>query len=134
MTESVAAATDSAAPGRPGPGHWSLLEDLDRRAERDPDGRAVVCVDVDGIDHTLTWAELVAGSEAVAIELLALGVRPGDPVAYQLPNRLEFLTITLGALSIASALYVILDLDTPFTGAIIVPSQPLRDALAYLSR
>jgi hypothetical protein len=29
---------------------------------------------------------------------------------------------------------VIIDLDTPFTGAIIVPSQPLRDALAYLSR
>jgi cyclohexanecarboxylate-CoA ligase len=103
VTESVAAATDSAAPGRPGPGHWSLLEDLDRRAERDPDGRAVVCVDVDGIDHALTWAELVAGSEAVAIELLALGVRPGDPVAYQLPNRLEFLTITLGALRIGAA-------------------------------
>ena len=49
-------------------------------------------------------------------------------------NLLSLVTITLGALSIASALYVILDLDTPFTGAIIVPSQPLRDALAYLSR
>jgi hypothetical protein len=49
-------------------------------------------------------------------------------------NALSLVTITLGALSIASALYVILDLDTPFTGAIIVPSQPLRDALAYLSR
>jgi hypothetical protein len=48
-------------------------------------------------------------------------------------NALSLVTITLGALSIASALYVILDLDTPFTGAIIVPSQPLRDALAYLN-
>ena len=41
-------------------------------------------------------------------------------------NALSLVTITLGALSIASALYVILDLDTPFTGAIIVPSQPCR--------
>jgi hypothetical protein len=49
-------------------------------------------------------------------------------------NALSLVTITLGALSIASAVYVIIDLDTPFTGAIIVPSQPLRDALAYLSR
>ncbi|HTU31467.1 MAG TPA: AMP-binding protein [Solirubrobacteraceae bacterium] len=91
------------SPGRAGRDHWSLLEDLDRRAERDPDGRAVVCVDVDGRDHVLTWAELAAGSETVADELLSLGVRPGEPVAYQLPNRLDFLTITLGALRIGAA-------------------------------
>jgi hypothetical protein len=49
-------------------------------------------------------------------------------------NALAFVIITLGALSIASAVLVILDLDTPFTGSILVPSQPMRDALAYLSR
>ncbi|SAL12631.1 hypothetical protein AWB64_00536 [Caballeronia sordidicola] len=49
-------------------------------------------------------------------------------------NALALVLITLGALSIASAVLVILDLDTPFTGSILVPSQPLRDALAYLSR
>ena len=49
-------------------------------------------------------------------------------------NALALVTITLGALSIASAVLVILDLDTPFTGSILVPSQPMRDALAYLSR
>ena len=27
---------------------------------------------------------------------------PGEPVAYQLPNRLEFLTLTLGALRIGA--------------------------------
>jgi cyclohexanecarboxylate-CoA ligase len=91
------------SPRRVGCDHWSLLEDVDRRADRDPAGRAVVCVDVDGTDHTLTWAELAAGSEAIAAELLALGVSPGDPVAYQLPNRVEFLTITLGALRIGAA-------------------------------
>ncbi|TAL97053.1 MAG: DUF4239 domain-containing protein [Paraburkholderia sp.] len=47
-------------------------------------------------------------------------------------NALALVTITLGALSIASAIYGIVDLDTPFTGPIVVPSQPMRDALAHL--
>jgi hypothetical protein len=49
-------------------------------------------------------------------------------------NALSTVTIMLGALSIASAVLVILDLDTPFTGPIIVASQPMRDALAYQDR
>ncbi|AET88609.1 MULTISPECIES: hypothetical protein [Caballeronia] len=49
-------------------------------------------------------------------------------------NALSLVTIMLGALSIASAVLVILDLDTPFSGPIMVGSQPLRDALAYQSR
>jgi hypothetical protein len=49
-------------------------------------------------------------------------------------NALALVTITLGALSIASAVYVIVDLDTPFTGPIVVSSQPMRDALAHLGR
>jgi Protein of unknown function (DUF4239) len=49
-------------------------------------------------------------------------------------NLLSYLTILLGALSIASAIYVILDLDTPFTGVFMVSSQPMRDALAEMSR
>jgi 3-phosphoshikimate 1-carboxyvinyltransferase len=99
----MATAPGQAATGQERLDHWSLLEDVDRRAEEDPGGRAVVCVDVDGTDHTLTWAELRSGSEAVAAELLSRGVRPGEPIAYQLPNRLEFLTITLGALRIGAA-------------------------------
>jgi hypothetical protein len=49
-------------------------------------------------------------------------------------NALSLVTITLGALSIASAVLVILDLDTPFTGPIMVRSEPMRDALAYMDR
>jgi len=49
-------------------------------------------------------------------------------------NILSYITILLGALSIASVIYVILDLDTPFTGILMVSSQPMRDALAELSR
>jgi hypothetical protein len=49
-------------------------------------------------------------------------------------NLLVCTVITLGAMSIASAVYVILDFDTPFTGGLTIPSQPMRDALGYLSR
>jgi hypothetical protein len=49
-------------------------------------------------------------------------------------NLLVCLMIGLGALSIASAVYLILDLDTPFQGIFKVPSHPMRDALAAMSR
>jgi hypothetical protein len=40
----------------------------------------------------------------------------------------------LGGLSIVSAFFVILELDTPFSGRFTVSSQPLRDALTHLSQ
>ncbi len=49
-------------------------------------------------------------------------------------NILAAITIVLGALSIASVIFVILDLDTPFNGIFAVSSEPLRQALAQLSR
>jgi Protein of unknown function (DUF4239) len=49
-------------------------------------------------------------------------------------NLLSYITIMLGALSIASVIFVILDLETPFSGLFMVSSQPMRDALAQLSR
>ncbi|SAL43604.1 bestrophin-like domain [Caballeronia humi] len=49
-------------------------------------------------------------------------------------NALSIVTITLGALSIALTVLVIFDLDTPFTGPIMISSQPMREALVYLSR
>jgi len=49
-------------------------------------------------------------------------------------NVLSYITILLGALSIASVVFVILDLDNPFSGLFMVSSQPMREALAQLSR
>ncbi|MFM0120107.1 hypothetical protein P0D73_14760 [Paraburkholderia sp. RL18-101-BIB-B] len=49
-------------------------------------------------------------------------------------NALALVTISLGAVSIASAIYVIVDLDTPFTGPIVISSAPMRDALDHLRR
>ncbi|MFC0398224.1 hypothetical protein [Paraburkholderia rhizosphaerae] len=49
-------------------------------------------------------------------------------------NALALVMMMLGAISIASAMYVIVDLDTPLTGPLIVSSQPMRDALSHLNR
>jgi hypothetical protein len=49
-------------------------------------------------------------------------------------NALALVMMMLGAVSIASAMYVIVDLDTPLTGPLIVSSAPMRDALMHLSR
>ncbi len=45
-----------------------------------------------------------------------------------------FIIITLSAISIASAMFVILDMDMPFTGYILVSSHPMRNALIDLTR
>jgi hypothetical protein len=49
-------------------------------------------------------------------------------------NVLSYTVIALGGLAIASAIFVILDMDTPFGGLFSVSRQPMRDALAQLSR
>lgn len=79
-----------------------IEDDVARHARRTPDGVAAVAVDAAGHDSTLTWAQLWERSGRAATTLLSFGVRPGDAVAYQLPNRLEFLTLTLGALRIGA--------------------------------
>ncbi|MBB2932773.1 bestrophin-like domain [Paraburkholderia silvatlantica] len=48
-------------------------------------------------------------------------------------NALAIVLILLGAVSISSAVYVIADLDTPFTGQLVVPSDAMRDALAHMN-
>ncbi len=75
-----------------------ILNDLDRHARERPGARAVVEVSADGAVRELTWSELKDESDRVAHGLLALGVKPGENVAFQLPNRLEFVTIALGTL------------------------------------
>lgn len=49
-------------------------------------------------------------------------------------NGLVFVVLLLSAISVSSALFLILELDTPLTGWLVIPSQPLRDALLHESR
>jgi uncharacterized membrane protein YuzA (DUF378 family) len=47
-------------------------------------------------------------------------------------NRVVYVTIGLCALSLSSAVYMILELDSPLSGWLVASSQPLRDALLHI--
>ncbi len=49
-------------------------------------------------------------------------------------NLLAGVMLLLAALAIASVIFAIMEMDTPFSGLIAVPSAPMRDALAHLSQ
>jgi 3-phosphoshikimate 1-carboxyvinyltransferase len=77
-----------------------------RWARQRPAQTAVVDVGTESAEgrgmRTWTWRELDAQADAVAMLLLELGVRPGEPVAYQLPNWGEFAVLTLAVLRIGA--------------------------------
>jgi hypothetical protein len=50
------------------------------------------------------------------------------------PNATVIASLFVCALSVSAAVYLILDMDQPFTGLIQVSSAPLRDALAHLGQ
>jgi 3-phosphoshikimate 1-carboxyvinyltransferase len=79
----------------------TLPEWLARHAASRPGDTALVDVRPDG-DSVVTWSELAGQVDKAAALLLELGVRPGENVAYQLPNRLEFVVLSLAALRIGA--------------------------------
>jgi 3-phosphoshikimate 1-carboxyvinyltransferase len=79
-----------------------VLDAVERHAVERPNAQAVVEIEPGGAERELTWAQLSERADMVAVKLLELGVAPGEAVAYQLPNRLEFVTITLGILRVGA--------------------------------
>ncbi len=71
-------------------------------ARERPDDRAVVEVGEGGAVREWSFRELEDAAARWAALLLELGVEPGEPVAYQLPNVLEFVAISLGVLRIGA--------------------------------
>ena len=49
-------------------------------------------------------------------------------------NGLVYLAIFLTSISVASTLYLILDLDQGMSGFIKISSQPLRDAIVHMDQ
>jgi 2,3-dihydroxybenzoate-AMP ligase len=62
-------------------------------ADTAPDAEAIV----DG-DLRLTYGELMRRADGAALRLRALGLRPDDRILLQLPNRWEYLVVTLACL------------------------------------
>ncbi|WP_433122284.1 3-phosphoshikimate 1-carboxyvinyltransferase [Arthrobacter koreensis] len=72
-----------------------------RWARERPDQTAVVDGRPQDSGH-LTWAQLDAGADKAAALLLDLGVRPGERVAFQLPNWTEFVLLCTAVLRIGA--------------------------------
>jgi hypothetical protein len=49
-------------------------------------------------------------------------------------NVTAFTTLFVSAVSVAGAMFLILELDHPFSGLMHIPDTPLRDALAVLGK
>jgi len=71
----------------------NLAELVRAAAQRTPDKTAFILR-----DETISWAELDRRVDAMATGLLSLGVVPGDRVALQLGNTLDFPVVYFGAL------------------------------------
>jgi cyclohexanecarboxylate-CoA ligase len=79
----------------------TLPELLIRYARESPADLAVVEAREEN-DATLTWGELLDRVDRTAMLLLQLGVRPREAVAFQLPNCIEFVVITLATLRVGA--------------------------------
>jgi cyclohexanecarboxylate-CoA ligase len=53
-------------------------------------------------DGRLSFAELCADAEALALALVEIGARPGDTISYQMPNWAETVLIALAAMRIGA--------------------------------
>ncbi|MET9960291.1 AMP-binding protein [Streptomyces sp. NPDC006326] len=90
-------------------GWWrtdTFVDDLRRTAARHPRRTALVSRRLHRPagrpDVVLDYAQLAAYVERFAAALAALGVREGDPVAYQLPDRWETAALTLACMRLGA--------------------------------
>jgi 3-phosphoshikimate 1-carboxyvinyltransferase len=80
----------------------SISSSLARHARERPDAPAVIEVGPGGARRCFTFAQLESASRRWAARLAQLGVRAGEPVAYQLPNVLDFVAISIGTLMLGA--------------------------------
>jgi cyclohexanecarboxylate-CoA ligase len=78
------------------------LDELLRKHARERPRELAVVETRDGGDVALTWQELLDRVDRTATLFLHLGVRPGERVAFQLPNCIEFVVVALATLSIGA--------------------------------
>jgi cyclohexanecarboxylate-CoA ligase len=78
-----------------------IVDWVGRWARERPAEDALVDVRAGGT-RTWTWAELDREADKAASLLLELGVRPGETVAYQLPNWGEFVILTLACMKVGA--------------------------------
>ncbi|MDI6408811.1 AMP-binding protein [Streptomyces albus] len=98
-------------------GWWreeTFADDLRTVAAEEPDRTALVSRrHLDGSVVTLTFRELARAARRVSRGLRTLGVRPGQVVAYQLPDRWETVAFVLGCIEAGAVTVPVLDGESP---------------------
>jgi hypothetical protein len=137
-------------------GAKSDLEQLDRAA---PAGREVIFDKIQSLaPHTDSQRSLQADAESLAINLgqtrWLLFAQSGTSISrpflvivvfwlttlylsfglFAPRNATAVMTLLVSAVSVAGAMFLILDLDHPFSGFMQIPDTPLRNALAALGK
>jgi amino acid transporter len=80
---------------------------------------------IETVHETVSWPLLVGMTAWLVVVFAVFGlISPRNAVVYA--------TIVLCALSFGSAIFFILEFDTPLDGLIVVSSEPARDALRHL--
>ncbi len=69
---------------------------IDEYARLAPDQRAMIWVNEQNEEHVFTFGDMSKWSKKAANALLAMGVRPGDPVLLMLKRRYEYWFLALG--------------------------------------
>ena len=82
---------------------------------------------IESASSTIDWPFLIVLMLWLAVIFLVFALTSPRHAVLQV-------VIALSAISLASVMYVILELDTPFSGTMMVSSAPLRDALAHIDR
>lgn len=98
-----------------------------QHAARRPDDPAVIMA---GEDRDLIWKELDRAAVAVANAWYDLGLRPGDPVAWCLENRPEFIVL-IWAAQYSGLRYTPL-LGLPREEAVEIARRPLPESSEQL--
>src|SRR4051795_11626832 len=87
-------------------------------ARRRPDAPAVIAG-----EERLSWGQLDAAVDRAAAGYAALGLRPGDRAAIQLPNGVRWLCAALGALRVG---LIVVPVNTAYTDRNSSTSSPTR--------
>ncbi|MEU8663107.1 amino acid adenylation domain-containing protein [Actinoplanes philippinensis] len=115
----------------------ALLSDIEARATRTPGSPALI-----GSDGTLTYRQLLDGSEQLAGALVRLGIRPGHRVAV-VAHKTTLVVMSMLAVMRAGAAYVPLDprapmnrmldlIDDAATPVVVVTAAQDRELAAHL--
>jgi hypothetical protein len=83
--------------------------------------------------HKGSHLAVVDGEAAPRVRSLRAAERDGMTIAQYGLNTVVVAALLVGALAISGAVLLIVDMDSPYEGMLVVSPQPMQQALAQMS-